>query len=230
MPMGINSVAQITVFGSQSNQMIMNVFHYRRIAGQPGDVSDGDLTDALNFFVTRWRAMILQTNAVSYTVQLYRMSIIAGVITNPNPPPVNMFQIDTQLDVAGTSEDLGGLPGETLATFTAAGVRKLTDRAGRHYRGSFRLTPQTENDVAGNGFGPAFTTTAQTAVNTFVQAILVSTFGADLEMCVFARTLALRAIPPFTEMRAFTAKVLSAKLNTLITSQVSRKERPAGTR
>lgn len=226
MPFANTSVIEIVVLGaSASGQQVNNVFHYRDVLAEVFPYTNTNLANGVNAFAANWRAFILPLLSVDYKVLTYRGRALVGVVTNTTPPPDTRFDVGEQFDLTAPVGDVGVKAGTVAPSFTAFGNQKLVDRAGRNFRGSFRLGTIQEIDVSGNLLTVPVHDALQTATTAFVQATLDLAFeGPFWEMCVLSRTLALAAPPPFTDLRSLTAKVLNTKSNTFATSQVSRKQ------
>jgi len=223
MPFGGQNVGQLTIFGRSQGQQILNVFHYRRVDPAAPPITDNDLPNVVFDIRDNWRALIDATFSNTYSVESYTWRTLVGTIANPSPPPPTIFTEDFQFVQPGGALDVGGLPGAALPTFAALGVQKLSNRAGRNYRGSARFGPHLEADTTNNSWTSVFITTVDPLVSTLFTDVYTDGFGGTVEMCIFSRTLALAAPPPFTLLRDLTAKVIGSKLNGFVSSQVSRK-------
>lgn len=227
MPFTNTSVVEIAVKGlSATGQDITNVFHYRNRLAEPGTFTNQALRLMVEQFQLDWREKICPLLSNDYKVILFRGRAITGVVVNPTPPPANMLTIGEQFDLPGDVLDVGAKAGIVAATFTAFGVQKLTDRAGKNFRGSFRLGTITETDFGGNTVFGAAKTALDTNTLLFVQDFLPSTPPPEVfwEMCVLSRTLLMAAPPPYTDVRALTADVTGTRVNPFVTSQTSRKQ------
>lgn len=224
MSINLTDVVQITVAGRASGQQVLNVFHFRHTAADVVAGDDADIPTALGLFIGRWRNVLAQSVHESYTVEVYRWRTLRGTVVNPSPPPPTMFTEGPALDIVGGLLDKGGLTNDPLPTFDALGVQKLSDRAGRNYRGSCRIGPNNEPSSTGNSWTATFILNSTAPLVALFADPYDVTFSFHLEMCVFSRTLALAAPPPFTLLRDLTAKVTGPKLNGFVTSQVSRKQ------
>jgi hypothetical protein len=223
MPFGGQNVGQLTIFGRSQGQQILNVFHYRRVDPAAPPISDTDLPNVVFDIRENWRALIAATFHDSYSVESYTWRTLTGTIANPSPPPPSIFTEDFQFVQPGGLLDVGGVGGPALPTFDALGVQKLSNRAGRNFRGSARFGPHLEAQTDNNSWTPAFIGAAEPLISTLFVDIYTDGFGGTVEMAIFSRTLALAAPPPFTLLRDLTAKVIGAKLNGFVSSQVSRK-------
>ena len=227
MPFSHTAVVEIAVKGlSATGQDITNVFHYRNKLAEPASFTNLALRLMVDQFQLDWREKILPLLSSDYKVIVFRSRAISGVITNPTPPPTNMLQITEQYDKNGDALDVGGKGGILAATFTAFGVQKLTDRAGKNFRGSFRLGTIVEGDFGGNSIIGATKAALDTNTLLFVQDLLPATPPPEVfyEMCVLSRTLLMAAPAPFTDVRALTANVTGTRVNPFVTSQTSRKQ------
>lgn len=224
MAVTVNQIVEIVVAGRSQSQQILNVFHYRTqnpVTFPPAGATIGNLASP---FRDLWRANVLPRLSDLYVVEVYRLRSLTGtVVADPGPPPVNQLVQGDAFDLAGTGLDTGSITGEILPTFNAVGVRKVTDRAGRRFRGGARFSSIPEANQA-NNFLLATEVTAWTtaAFNLFTTAI-DSGFLEVFEMCVFSKTSALEATAPQTDLRQYTADVTNAIVNAFMTSQVSRK-------
>jgi len=226
LPFTNTSIVEIVVAGkSNTGQEIVNVFHYRDILAEPGTYNNVSLQNLLSSFATVWRAQFLPLLNQDYAVVTFRGRALVGVITNTTPPPATRFDVGEQFDLVALTTDRGAIVGEVMPTFNAFAVQKLTDRAGRNFRGGFRLGTISEVDVSGNTIPALTLTPLQAAAQLFVTAQLDAQFeGPFWGLCVFSRTLGLAAPPPFTDLRALSAGVTGARASSFVSSQVSRKQ------
>lgn len=227
MPFTNTSVVEIAVKGlSATGQDITNVFHYRNKLAEPGTFTNLALRLMVDQFQLDWREKILPLLNQDYKVVLFRARAITGVVTNPTPPPTNAITVGEQYDKPGDVLDVGGKVGVLGPTFNAFGVQKLSDRAGKNFRGSFRLGTINEIDVTGNLLTAPVKAALDTATLNFVSDELPSTPPPEVfwRMCVFSRTLLMAAPAPYTDVRALTANITGSRVNPYITSQTSRKQ------
>jgi hypothetical protein len=226
MPFSHTSIVEIVVAGkSNTGQEIVNVFHYRDKLAEPATFNNVSLQNLLTSFAASWRARFLPLLNTDYAVVTYRGRALIGVITNTTPPPPTRFDVGEQFDLVALTTDRGAIVGEVMPTFNAFAVQKLTDRAGRNFRGGFRLGTISEVDVSGNTIPAITLTPLQDAAQGFVNDDLDAQFeGPFWELCVFSRKLALSAPPPYTDLRALSAGVTGARASSFVSSQVSRKQ------
>jgi hypothetical protein len=226
MPFTNTSIVEIVVAGkSNTGQEIVNVFHYRDLLAEPGTYDNISLQNLLTSFALSWRSRFLPLLNQDYAVVTYRGRALVGMITNPTPPPATRFDVGEQFDLVALTTDRGAIVGEVMPTFNAFAIQKLSDRAGRNFRGGFRLGTISEVDVSGNTIPGITLTPLQAAANNFVLDRLDAAFeGPFWALCVFSRKLALSAPPPFTDLRALTAGVTGARASSFVSSQVSRKQ------
>lgn len=226
MPFTQTSVIEITTFGrSDSGQSILNVFHYRQQSADPQNYDNVDLQEAIADFRGFWIASILPLVSTAYKVEKYRGRALTGTIANPTPPPATQIVVGEQAEFIAPAGEVGTRVGLEDISFAALGAQKLSARAGRNFRGSSRFGTLSASDVVENELDATYLALAITNTDTFFKAILTLVFDAvNWEHCIFSRTLALAAPPPFTLMRDLTAKVLGSKVNKFVTSQVSRKQ------
>lgn len=220
------SVLEMTVFGrSNTGQQVLNVLHYRQVNTIPTAYAITEL-EAMNLqFAAEWRADILPLLSDGYKVEKYRARALTGVIANPTPPPATIITVGDQHEIAAPATDVGSRPGIQEVTFAAVGVQKLVDRAGRNFRGGIRLGTITDDDQIVNVLDTPYKTLVDTQFTNLRTSVINAGLGfPDWVMCVFSRTLALAAPPPFTDMRADTAGVIGHVVNGFVTSQVSRKQ------
>lgn len=223
MPFPASAILEIIVNGKASGQDIVNVFHYRKVIPGGGDIADTAFPDWAAAFATNWRTQVCVYLSNTYSVARYRLRTLQGVEAVPVPPPPKRIEIGTTYDLVGLPADSGALGGEVLPTFCAIGVRKITDRSGRSFRGGYRIGPFPEAETLSNFLQNAYLGTVQAGQSEFVVDPIDADFGESLEMCVFARTLVLAEAVGFTNLRTHTAKVVGAEVNPWVTSQVSRK-------
>lgn len=226
MPWIRNSVIQMTVLGrSAGGQQILNVFHYRDT--QPGTDGPTDVGIAVDTFsdgfISAWRTNVLPLLSADYSVTTYRTTVFDSVVANPTPPPPTQLNVFIQNDEPGGGLDVGAKPGDTMPSFNAIGTQKLSDRAGRNFKGSFRVGTIIEADSSGNLLTAPALAAAQPAMEAFVTTQITYELTFIAQMAVFSRTLALASPVGNQDLRAFTAGVTGARVNAFVTSQVSRK-------
>lgn len=226
MPFNQTSVLELTVFGRHtSGQQILNVYYYRQVSTVPQDYTNADAQEATNDFAVGWEAQILPILDQEYRVEKYRCRALTGTITNPTPPPPTQLVVGEQFEQIALATAIGQRPGPGEPSFSAIGAQKLSDRAGRNFRGSTRFGSISETDTVINAYTAAYLTLIQTNISAFFAVQLSLFFDAiPWEMAIFSRTLALAAPPPFTLLRDLTSKVVGARVNQFVTSQVSRKQ------
>lgn len=227
MPFFERSIIEITVQGkSASGQNVVNVFHYRRPDPASFEFQNSHLQEAVEDFNAIWIQRAIPLLHQDYSYQQIMGKALIGTIANPNPPPATVLDVGEQFVFAHTSPQQGARTGQVLPSYCAVGVQKLSSRAGRNFRGGFRLGTIREADKVGNEVeAGVYLPLVVTNMQAFVIAPLTVSFDSDpWEMCVFSRTLALAAPPPFTLLKDLTAKVTGAKVNPFMTSQVSRKQ------
>ncbi len=230
---GAVDVVELVVKGVALGQAIINVFHFRRIAGTP-DQDGGSLNDLLQVFRGRWQTNICAYAPNNYTVTEYVASVIHGRQSNPRPMPTPrrgwepLVLLYTDQDaVVGTALDDGLLPGDRLPTFAAGSMRWIPDRRVRWGRAGSRLLVGVEADTDTNTWNavsnniPAKMAAAATAM---LADYPVGVGGQTAEMCVFGRRTFIRSVinqdPIF-----YTAKIVRGNFSPFVSSQVSRKER-----
>jgi hypothetical protein len=220
-------VLEIIVDGSALAQQIVNVFHYRRVDPAGPELDDDLLPFLVGSFIATWRDNVLPHLSDFYGVDFYRGRVLHDVVIQPLPTPHPVISVSVAHDAPGVGADVGGRTGEAAPTFVAAGVRKLSDRAGRNFRGSYRLSPLTETQITNNTWLAGELAPIQTGQQAFTTTVLLPATGIDNhELVVFSRTLTLSEPVGFSDLRSHTAKVTGASVAALITSQVSRKARP----
>lgn len=222
-----NAVLEMTVFGrSTTGQQVLNIFHYRQETTTAQSYVLADLASAVTNFAVIWRTNVLPILSVNYKVEKYRGRSLTGTIANPTPPPPNILVVGDQFELVAPAGDVGTRAGEELVTFDAVGMQKLSDRAGRNFRGSARFGTLASIDVEGNALETTYKNLVVPNLGLFVAAILLvgDTFQVNWVMAIFSRTLVLAAPPPFGLLRDLTAGVVGARVNNFVTSQVSRKQ------
>lgn len=229
MPFNENSVVEMTVLGKhQDGQNVINVFHYRKINTTPQQFDNNDLGDLASQFNGSWAQGPLLILSNRYSFQTIVAKAYTGTETNPTPPPATRLVVGEQFVFVNTNPLPGARAGECEPSFVAVGVQKLSSRAGRNFRGGTRFGAIAEPDILEQQLEPGlYLPLVQTEITDFFAQQLQTGFGASTwEMCIFSRTLALAAPPPFGLLRDLTAKVTGAKINVFASSQVSRKQSP----
>lgn len=226
MAMLVNEVLQVSVLGRALGQAVINVFHYAAANPLTFPVPGADISEYANDFVASWRTNILPLLANAYKVEVYQFrTIISTTETDPGPPPLRKVILGDAYDEAGTTADFGTQVGEVHATFVAVGVRKVTARAGRRYRGGFRGGPILEDSVNNNFLIASEFASWVANAEAFRATLLQAGFGSasDLNLRVFSEADALTPVPPNTNLIDSTAVVNGVIINPFVTSQVSRK-------
>lgn len=224
MAVTVNQLVEITVAGRCQGQEILNVFHYRTANPATFPPAGALINFLASPFRELWRNNILPRLGDLYLVEVYRLrSLVSTVQTSPGPPPVrNVVQMDA-FDLPGTGLDVGAKAGDILPTFNAVACRKVSDRAGRRYRGGSRFSPITEADQGNNNLIMAEVLAWQVASFNLFTTPIESGLLEVFEMAVFSATSALEPAPPETNLRQYTAKVTGSVVNPMVSSQVSRK-------
>lgn len=226
MPFSQESVLELTVFGrSASGQQVLNVFHYRQANAVVTAYGQDQLVDMVGDFRGLWNGNILPVLSTDYSVEKYRGRAFESVQTNPTPPPPTFLFVGEQYEEVPTVPEAGLRAGDPLPSFAAVGVQKLSSRAGRNFRGSARFGTAQEGDTVANSWTSAYLTLLNVNIEAFFAGILEAELtGQPWEMAIFSRTLALAAPPTTTNLFDFTAKVVGRRVNTFVSSQVSRKQ------
>lgn len=223
------SVIELIIQGKDvSGQNVFNVFHYRQSDTAPTVYDNDDLAVACAEINTDWLTNIIPLLSVNYSYQTIRGRALTGTIANPTPPPPTQLVVGEQFDLVLPAPISGTRVGDVLPTYAAVAAQKLSSRAGRNFRGGARFSTIREADTQANLLETgAYLALCVANITAFYAATLSLNFGASIwEMAIFSRTLALAAPPPFSLLRDLTSKVVGAKVNPFISSQVSRKQSP----
>jgi len=219
------AVYKFSVDGIAKNQAIQNVLYYVASTSTPPLAKNTD--QAMAALITNWQTNVLPLLSSEYTVARYRLDTIIGKVATKIVNGVQLYKDSKSeiLEVAGTGIDIGGKAGVIVPTFDAVGVRKRTLRPGKSYRGSMRLGPIVVADVEEQIYAPAALTTAQTKMTAFRADLTVDTGPDKMTLVVFGRKDFYGAGPGVTNPELYTAAVDTLTVKSLLTSQVSRKEK-----
>lgn len=226
----VDFVWEVQQRGHVGNQIHLNIWHYRiplaNTATFNGDTATREL--AVNWYNDIWNGISAGFHE-SYRLDTVVAKSIQGAIVNPVPEAYVPIYNDQYVFNVPTGEGQGERTGDPTPTFVCVGYQKLTDRPGRNYRGSFRISPILEADTDANALTPTAITFFDTNEEAFIEEVIDSVVPPEnvFELCVYSvKANALGPGGGGPNPRAYTAKVTGLRLNTLTTSQVSRKERP----
>lgn len=222
------SVIQVEVKGVALGQAVNNVFHYFPVG------VNGTAATAVALIRAAWQNLFLPVIHTNYLVSSYRVVEITGYLVSPLPPPPvppepNTFIYGEFAEILGTDPaDRGSRIGEMLPSYVAASYRKRTLLAGRKNRGSARIGTISELDVSGNSIIAAALPLFQAAEIFWSDTIALEP-PTTLIPCIFHRrdmlTTRIEGLIPSVN---FTTRVQSGTINTLVGSQISRKQTPSG--
>lgn len=227
MALPASSIIQITVLGVAAGQAVNNVLHYAFASANPGGFVSS-LGQCLTAFRTAWRAGVLPGITSEYHVLAYRGVSIVKTKPDPNDPNKKVWDIGDVADILGDAIlDAGGDARAAAPTFVAYSIRKMTGVGGKDKRGSARIGPIAEEttDVdLPNQLTPGGLTLAQNAAATIKAVLNAGVPGDTITPGIYSRTSHFRApVGAFPEV--FFTPLIDAQANTLVGSQVSRKQR-----
>lgn len=225
---------EVTIRGVdlRSGQVFNNVLFYRnrQLAAPLGygvSIVTSDLLTFINNVAVRWAVTL--DDVVS---EHYRMETItgkqvvnySGVIGEPQV----LIYGDVSVANFGTVNDQGDLAGETCPSYCAMSIRKVSDRAGRRYRGSMRIGPVTEAVQSNGTF-----TVAQHALNVTAAAAFAATpvengapgLDKSMDVCILSKMDIFFAAQPLVSSDEYMATVTIMIPHKNLGSQVSRKVR-----
>lgn len=206
----LNDTAELAVIGSRLGQQVIVTHHFRHITG-PGPQTLQNLIDS-------WQAVAqvpwLAYQRPDYTLVKLRARHVCGSL------PLDATTEET-VNLAGTSN----VSANPLAPWLAVVVRARTAAAGRSRRGRFFVPLTAEEDVAGEAIVAGTQTLIQAYVTALQNAFIgVGATNTDWALVVHSRKLA--GIPG-TQCQNSSTIVTSLALQTALTSQRSRRTRPA---
>ena len=226
----VGNVTRLSVFGNAAGQAVMNTHWYAALAPQfvGSDQADGTLA-FLTAFRSLWRLNALPLLNTGYTVSEYRADVFSFRFLNSPPPPAfRLNTVDIQILNGAGAADTGTSVGTPTPTFESFGI-------------SYTAAPQQWRTKSGNRIGPpveeatnlntlnALVLGAVQSLATNLAAPLVANNGTDaLARVVFSMKRATTLADPQTWPTSFISRVTSSRVNTFITTQVSRKQRLAG--
>lgn len=159
-----------------------------------------------------WAITVGGTNFFTIPVAGNGVYAGGGTYALQQVPPRLDYGVGTSL-IPAAPGDAGGVAGEALPLFATMSVRKVATKSGRNFRGGFRLSPISEADSNNGAVVPAVQTARQTAMATFLVAVVGTGVGVDepdrMEHMVFSRSLALQQTTPFTGSDVFSSPVAS---------------------
>lgn len=162
--LALNDILEVKVACNNTNQLGLNVLHYRIAAVTGGAVTDADMALAMDVkFAPIYKS--LMGNTASYFG--VRVQVIS---TNPKP----VAQVSTTLTGAG------GIAGGVLPGQVCAIIKKITAIAGRRGRGRYYIPfpPVPADDTTLNKPTAAYLLLLQAAA-TALDDPITATFGAD---------------------------------------------------
>jgi len=221
------NVVRITVLGAASGQAVVNQFHYHAsTAGMTTlDQQDG-LAAFLDAFRDLWRVNAIPLLNTTYQVGEYRADAYSFRFAdgaNPGKFRPNVSDIQTILGEVGP--DTGSKVGVPTPTYEALGISFRAMPQQWPTRSSNRIGPVVEADSNVNAV-VGVTKTALLALANALKASLVARDGTAFLTRVSWSTKRLTTHPePTTWPTSFLSPIISANINSFITTQVSRKER-----
>lgn len=233
MPMRLNDVLQITVFGVAQGQAVENVFHY-----VPEGTVDPLATGVdvwLDDFRGIWRGAVLPHLAPDYTVAEYKAIVIRGTKdgppvnpNNPDGPKKKVYDYGSVEKLTGEgTPDTGSAVGTPLPTYVAATLQKLTGESGRSNHGSARIATLIE------AFTDATDANKLTVAGSNAMALVAAAIlgqinglaGEILHPVVFSRKRLFGKAGNTNNTTDTWTLITSVTVNDLVGSQVSRKQR-----
>jgi len=229
--MQATSIYAVGVFQVCKGQIINNILHYRPVDLDPPGIAEVSCTSFLSEFREGWEDGVLPSVSPDLTVVQYSCVEIEQWLALPDVVTGTRLRIR---DIGTTNPD-PPTPGEYGAeefvnsTFDAYGIKKITNQQGRTWRGSMRIAGVPDSVVADNAILPGVATTLRTNLLASLRVLTIGTTAGDINfvMSVFSRKVFENPEPVAVQARTATAPVLGMTVNPFITSQVSRKARPA---
>lgn len=205
-----NETAELAIIGTRLGQQIIITHHFRQITV----ASDKPLQELIDGWQATCQTPFLAMLRSDYTLAKLRARHVCGAL------PLDAT-VEEAVNVAGTSN----ASANPLPPWFAFVVRERTASAGRSYRGRFFLPLPAEEDFAVDTISAGHQALAQAYVtalqNTFIGA---GATNADWAMVVHSRKL---ASVPGTQCNVSSTLVSSLALQTAVTTQRSRRARPA---
>lgn len=126
-----------------------------------------------------------------------------------------------------TSTAIGGISGDSVATFADASIRRLNAGVGRSFRSRFSLAPIGETSVQDGAFTSAAKTAWATALATFAAGINNGGSGPGNSSypCIASKKISFGTASPFVESASWAPFTTGMTLHTYMGSQTKRKPR-----
>lgn len=222
-------VLEVAIHGAAGGQRIVNIFHLRIRSGESVPVDGLPLSTIEISMRADWLITIRTELSNQWVWQRNVLRTIDNRIPRPPARPgarPRRYAFQNRyrevFEFAIPTETRGSRLGEALPTLSALGIRKVTNRAGRSYRGGMRVGPLLEEDTSFNLWTPTALARIQPIVNTMFTNPRVSG-GVALEHVVFGAAAMWTSTASTIVPRDFTGLILSTPLKSTVTSQVSRK-------
>ncbi len=222
----LGDVLRITVLGEAMGQNIVNCLSYVPSGAITPPDPDWQSLSVLDVFRTKWRDSMITHLPAAYSVNLYQMEVIRAVLPKPARP--YGLEIAAISLLMGTGDDVGSRgAGDVMPPFNAVGLRKITNTAGRNWRGAMRFSPIMEDDQVDQELTPIAIAFFE-AVRQAVGLPLNVTAGKLAYPVVFSETLATGVGTALTPPSDFTRVIDTVALHRSVRSQVSRRKSTRG--
>lgn len=219
-----NEVAEVRHFGTADGQAVNNFLYWRIKAGQSVPAGGVPLTDIITGVLVGWDANF--TNQLHSSFTRVRTEALAISGREPAKQPSRYLWKPTYREKAEnivTSWTPSTRTGEALPLYNALGIRKVTNRPGKGFRGSMRLSPFLEVDNTYNDWTSTFKTTMSSAIDWLKNELTIG--GILIEPVVLSKSLMLTVVTPTIVPADYAARIVSVGINPYVSSQVSRKKR-----
>lgn len=227
--LAVDNIIECRVHGLCQNQEVINRFHYRLEEGTPAGpvVTTEDMNNA---FIDAWRTNVLAVMLASYGVYQYFTGRITAVAYDVEKEQYKIIYDQQVVEPGDSATDIGGLiVGDQLPVFVAMDLRRRCLITNKNTRGSVRISPHNESHQAQGVWDPARATAVRTAMNALCGP-LIGVIGGAVQgrHVVFSPAQASKVGPGPVWAAAASETCVSYQVNTLVSSQTSRKIRAAG--
>ncbi len=214
--MATNDTFKLSVVGRLQNQDYVHTLHFREIAPAIPPTDTQWMNDLIDDWQANCRAAWLGIQGGTYALVRERVDKVCGAL--PLPAPVE------QADAG-----VGTRPGTPLLetpSWFACKVKESGESAGRRSQGRFFTWVPEEGDFVVNTLQPTYLASVA-AYTTTLARFLSGGLAAGVRRLVVYSRKAASAIPP-PQCQNSSTLVASYTVDTLLTTQRSRRARPQG--
>jgi hypothetical protein len=216
----------------RTGQRCLNVLYFKTdkslVVPEPAwgaPLVGSSMTTFVNSLRSVWRDNILPRLSTHLWIQEYRVKEITGWLLDPT------FRVTygEQATALGDSVlDRGGAAGEAVPTNVAVSVQKITDRAGKSFRGGMRLSPIPESQQSNGTLTVTNSMLWQDAMNLYYTSPIANgATGNEANMLdyVFSKFLFFGSAIPMTQSETFMAFIILFRVHKNLGTQNTRKQK-----